>query len=104
MPVKLNRAVENYLIIIAKTRLDGLDASGARNRLLEEHEGAICGVSNMLCAALGRGDLLEDFMQEGRVALNQAINHFEPFSRWNPDTQRDETARLWSYAYNRVRG
>jgi RNA polymerase sigma factor (sigma-70 family) len=104
MPVKLSRVVENDLVIIAKTRLDELDAGGACNQLLEEHESAIRGVAKKLCAALGRGDLLEDFMQEGRVALNQAINHFEPLSGWNPENQRDETARLWSYAYRRVMG
>src|SRR5262245_1891052 len=104
MSVRLDRVTENNLVIIAKTNHLELDASGARERLLNEHKTAIRAVATRLCAVLGRGDLLDELAQEGLIAFNQAIDKFLPYSELNPDTGRDGTARLWTYASPGVSG
>lgn len=104
MSVRLERATENDLVVIARTNLAGLDAGDARERLLKEHMSAIRAVAGRLCAGLGRGDLLDELIQEGLIAFNKAIDKFLPYSDLNPDTGRDETARLWTYAFPRVSG
>jgi DNA-directed RNA polymerase specialized sigma subunit len=85
-------------VIIAKTNLAELDAEAARNRLLIAHEGAIRSVAAMLSKSLRHGGLINELVQEGRIALNWAIDHFEPYSNPASDNEQKKNERLRTYS------
>ena len=65
-----------------------------RERLVIAHLGLVKSIAKRICQAIDRYDLFEDLVQEGTVALIEAVNRFDP----------DRGVRLATYAYPRIKG